>query len=197
MSSEEREGLYENVGKRLPVGRVGEAHDIAQAYLFLMKEEFSTGQTVAVKWGPVWFSTLAGGCARREYRDGESQMPPTNQWQARLTCFDVITLGPFERLVHTFSETPRTRPRLHALASAGSDSLTITASASSCFFSRPANGIACSFPYIVFFFSALLVAAALLRLSASLSPQVNFLAVLRPRNNSVSIDVILHRTILS
>jgi NAD(P)-dependent dehydrogenase (short-subunit alcohol dehydrogenase family) len=43
----------ESVGKRLPVGRVGEAHDIAQAYLFLMKEGFSTGQTVVVDGGTV------------------------------------------------------------------------------------------------------------------------------------------------
>jgi NAD(P)-dependent dehydrogenase (short-subunit alcohol dehydrogenase family) len=53
MSSAEREQLYENVGKRLPVGRVGEAHDIAQAFLFLMKEGFSTGQTVVVDGGTV------------------------------------------------------------------------------------------------------------------------------------------------
>ena len=53
MSSEEREQLFESVGKRLPVGRVGEAHDIAQAYLFLMKEEFCTGQTVVVDGGTV------------------------------------------------------------------------------------------------------------------------------------------------
>ena len=53
MSSEEREQLFESVGKRLPVGRVGEAHDIAQAYLFLMKEGFSTGQTVVVDGGTV------------------------------------------------------------------------------------------------------------------------------------------------
>jgi NAD(P)-dependent dehydrogenase (short-subunit alcohol dehydrogenase family) len=53
MSSAEREQLYESVGKRLPVGRVGEAHDIAQAYLFLMKEGFSTGQTVVVDGGTV------------------------------------------------------------------------------------------------------------------------------------------------
>ncbi len=51
MSSEEREQLFESVGKRLPVGRVGEAHDIAQAYLFLMKEGYSTGQTVVVDGG--------------------------------------------------------------------------------------------------------------------------------------------------
>ena len=53
MSSEERKQLFESVGKRLPVGRVGEAHDIAQAYLFLMKEGFSTGQTVVVDGGTV------------------------------------------------------------------------------------------------------------------------------------------------
>jgi NAD(P)-dependent dehydrogenase (short-subunit alcohol dehydrogenase family) len=53
MSSAEREELFENVGKRLPVGRVGEAHDIAQAFLFLMQEGFSTGQTVVVDGGTV------------------------------------------------------------------------------------------------------------------------------------------------
>jgi NAD(P)-dependent dehydrogenase (short-subunit alcohol dehydrogenase family) len=53
MSPAEREQLFESVGKRLPVGRVGEAHDIAQAYLFLMKEEFSTGQTIVVDGGTV------------------------------------------------------------------------------------------------------------------------------------------------
>ncbi len=49
----ERERLYESVGKSLPVGRVGEAHDVAQAYLFLMQEGFSTGQTVVVDGGTV------------------------------------------------------------------------------------------------------------------------------------------------
>src|SRR5246500_4875507 len=53
MSSSEREQLFETVGKRLPVGQVGEAHDIAQAYLFLMQEGFSTGQTVVVDGGTV------------------------------------------------------------------------------------------------------------------------------------------------
>jgi NAD(P)-dependent dehydrogenase (short-subunit alcohol dehydrogenase family) len=53
MSSSEREQFFESVGKRLPVGRIGEAHDIAQAYLFLIKEEFATGQTVVVDGGAV------------------------------------------------------------------------------------------------------------------------------------------------
>ena len=53
MSAAERENLYESVGKSLPVGRVGEAYDIAQAYVFLMQEGFSTGQTVVVDGGTV------------------------------------------------------------------------------------------------------------------------------------------------
>jgi NAD(P)-dependent dehydrogenase (short-subunit alcohol dehydrogenase family) len=53
MSAAEREHLYESVGNSLPVGRVGEAREIAQAYLFLMQEGFSTGQTVVVDGGTV------------------------------------------------------------------------------------------------------------------------------------------------
>ena len=53
MTEPERERLYESVGNNLPVGRVGEAHDIAQAYLFLMQEEFSTGQTLVIDGGTV------------------------------------------------------------------------------------------------------------------------------------------------
>jgi NAD(P)-dependent dehydrogenase (short-subunit alcohol dehydrogenase family) len=53
MTAAERENVYESVGKSLPVGRVGEAHEIAQAYLFLMQEGFSTGQTVVVDGGTV------------------------------------------------------------------------------------------------------------------------------------------------
>jgi NAD(P)-dependent dehydrogenase (short-subunit alcohol dehydrogenase family) len=48
MNETERAQLYESVGSSLPVGRVGEAEDVAQAYLFLMQEGFSTGQTVVV-----------------------------------------------------------------------------------------------------------------------------------------------------
>src|SRR5437867_2405067 len=51
MGAAERERLYESVGKSLPVGRVGEAHEIA--YLFLMQEGFGTGQTVVVDGGTV------------------------------------------------------------------------------------------------------------------------------------------------
>ena len=53
MSAEEREHLYESVGNSLPVGRVGQASEIAQAYLFLMQEGFGTGQPVVVDGGAV------------------------------------------------------------------------------------------------------------------------------------------------
>jgi NAD(P)-dependent dehydrogenase (short-subunit alcohol dehydrogenase family) len=53
VGTDERENLYESVGKALPVGRIGEPYDIAQAYLFLMQERFGTGQTVVVDGGTV------------------------------------------------------------------------------------------------------------------------------------------------
>src|SRR5712672_1125882 len=53
MAAAEREHLYESVGKSLPVDRVGELHDIAHAYLFLMQEGFGTGQILVVDGGTV------------------------------------------------------------------------------------------------------------------------------------------------
>src|ERR1700741_2864285 len=51
MNADARAHLYESVGKALPVGRVGEPYDIARAYLFLMQEEYSTGQIVVLDGG--------------------------------------------------------------------------------------------------------------------------------------------------
>ena len=51
MAESDREALYREVGSALPVGRVGEASDIAEAYLYLMREGFSTGQVIAVDGG--------------------------------------------------------------------------------------------------------------------------------------------------
>src|ERR1700735_296260 len=53
MDADAREQLYESVGKSLLVGRVGEACEIARAYLFLMQEGFSSGQIVVVDGGAV------------------------------------------------------------------------------------------------------------------------------------------------
>src|SRR6476660_9939092 len=53
MNADAREHLYESVGKSLLVGRVGEACEIARAYLVLMQEGYSTGQTVVLDGGAV------------------------------------------------------------------------------------------------------------------------------------------------
>ena len=53
MPERERDGMSESVGKALLVGRVGEAWEIARAYLFLTQEGYSTGQTVVVDGGAV------------------------------------------------------------------------------------------------------------------------------------------------
>jgi NAD(P)-dependent dehydrogenase (short-subunit alcohol dehydrogenase family) len=53
MNADAREQLYESVGNSLLVGRVGEACEIARAYLFLMQEGYGTGQTVVLDGGAV------------------------------------------------------------------------------------------------------------------------------------------------
>jgi NAD(P)-dependent dehydrogenase (short-subunit alcohol dehydrogenase family) len=53
MSEADREGMYASVGGKLPVQRVGEAEDIAQAYLYCMKQSFMTGQILVTDGGTV------------------------------------------------------------------------------------------------------------------------------------------------
>jgi len=53
IAESDRENMYASIGNTLLVGRVGEADEIARAYTFLMKEGFSTGQTVVVDGGTV------------------------------------------------------------------------------------------------------------------------------------------------
>jgi NAD(P)-dependent dehydrogenase (short-subunit alcohol dehydrogenase family) len=48
-----RESLYGDVGAKLLVGRVGEASEVAETYLYLMRQSFSTGQVVVVDGGGV------------------------------------------------------------------------------------------------------------------------------------------------
>jgi NAD(P)-dependent dehydrogenase (short-subunit alcohol dehydrogenase family) len=45
--------MYSDIGRKLPVGRVGEADDLAQAYIYLMREGYSTGQVIVVDGGAV------------------------------------------------------------------------------------------------------------------------------------------------
>jgi NAD(P)-dependent dehydrogenase (short-subunit alcohol dehydrogenase family) len=51
MGEAERTALYRDVGGALPVGRVGEASDLAEAYLYCMKNGYSTGQVIVVDGG--------------------------------------------------------------------------------------------------------------------------------------------------
>jgi NAD(P)-dependent dehydrogenase (short-subunit alcohol dehydrogenase family) len=73
MSEEDRRAMYEQAGKHLPVGRVGEARDVAGAYLFLMESAFATGQTVVVDGGAVLVeaNVVATGGETVETRDVE------------------------------------------------------------------------------------------------------------------------------
>jgi NAD(P)-dependent dehydrogenase (short-subunit alcohol dehydrogenase family) len=47
----EREEMYRQTGGRLPVGHVGEAEEVARAYLYLMQQTYITGQVLSVDGG--------------------------------------------------------------------------------------------------------------------------------------------------
>lgn len=51
MSLAEREEMYSQIGSSLPVKRVGNADDIAKTYVYLMEQEYGTGQTIIVDGG--------------------------------------------------------------------------------------------------------------------------------------------------
>ncbi|MFT3933926.1 MAG: SDR family oxidoreductase [Chitinophagaceae bacterium] len=51
MTDNDKEAMYANIGKALPVKRVGEAADAAKTYVYLMEQEYCTGQTLIVDGG--------------------------------------------------------------------------------------------------------------------------------------------------
>jgi NAD(P)-dependent dehydrogenase (short-subunit alcohol dehydrogenase family) len=51
MPEEVREGIFQSAGQRLLVGRVGEAADLAQSYLYAIRQHYSTGQVIVVDGG--------------------------------------------------------------------------------------------------------------------------------------------------
>ncbi|WAC11516.1 SDR family oxidoreductase [Dyadobacter pollutisoli] len=53
MPVSERDGFYASVAGSLPVKHVGQAEEIARAYVYLMEQTFGTGQTVVVDGGGV------------------------------------------------------------------------------------------------------------------------------------------------
>jgi NAD(P)-dependent dehydrogenase (short-subunit alcohol dehydrogenase family) len=51
MLEADREAMYQQIADRLPVGHVGDAAEIAQAYLYLMRQSYGTGQVLVVDGG--------------------------------------------------------------------------------------------------------------------------------------------------
>jgi NAD(P)-dependent dehydrogenase (short-subunit alcohol dehydrogenase family) len=57
----EREEMFANAARQLPVGRVGEAEDLAETYLYLMRQAFSTGAMILSR---------AAASSPKYYREG-------------------------------------------------------------------------------------------------------------------------------
>jgi NAD(P)-dependent dehydrogenase (short-subunit alcohol dehydrogenase family) len=53
MSDEDRSAMYDSLSETLPVGRVGEVDDIAETFLYLMRNGYSSGTIVTVDGGSV------------------------------------------------------------------------------------------------------------------------------------------------
>jgi len=53
MTQDERDALFEATEKKLPVNFVAEADDLAQTYLYCMKQPYTTGQIITVDGGAV------------------------------------------------------------------------------------------------------------------------------------------------
>jgi NAD(P)-dependent dehydrogenase (short-subunit alcohol dehydrogenase family) len=51
MAADAREAMYRRLEQNLLVGRVGEAEDLAEAYIYLMRNGFSTGQIIVSDGG--------------------------------------------------------------------------------------------------------------------------------------------------
>jgi NAD(P)-dependent dehydrogenase (short-subunit alcohol dehydrogenase family) len=46
-----REALFQQMGQKLPVGHVGSAEEVAETYLYLMRQTYGTGQVIVVDGG--------------------------------------------------------------------------------------------------------------------------------------------------
>jgi NAD(P)-dependent dehydrogenase (short-subunit alcohol dehydrogenase family) len=53
MEETDREALYRQMAEKLPVGHVGEAAEIAEAYLYLMRQSYATGQVLVADGGAI------------------------------------------------------------------------------------------------------------------------------------------------
>ena len=53
MSEEDRSAMFDSLSQALPVGRVGEVSDIAETFIYLMRNAYSSGTVVTVDGGSV------------------------------------------------------------------------------------------------------------------------------------------------
>ncbi len=53
MTDADREALYRQMAAKLPVGHVGQAAEVAEAYLYAMRQTYGTGQVLVVDGGGV------------------------------------------------------------------------------------------------------------------------------------------------
>lgn len=51
MSENDRKNMFDQLAAKLPVGHVGQAHEVAEAVLLLLKNTFISGQTIYVEGG--------------------------------------------------------------------------------------------------------------------------------------------------
>jgi NAD(P)-dependent dehydrogenase (short-subunit alcohol dehydrogenase family) len=51
MPEQERKNMFDQLAKKLPVGQIGQAGDVAESVLLLLKNSFITGQTIFVDGG--------------------------------------------------------------------------------------------------------------------------------------------------
>ncbi len=51
MPQEQREAMFAGIGQQLPVGRIAQPEDIAQTYVYLAKNGFTSGSTVLIDGG--------------------------------------------------------------------------------------------------------------------------------------------------
>lgn len=49
----QRNEMFESISRAIPAGRVGDPDDAAEAFLYLMREQYSTGQTIVLDGGLV------------------------------------------------------------------------------------------------------------------------------------------------
>ena len=53
MSEDDRSAMYASLAETLPVRRAGEVGDVAETFLFLMRNDYSTGSVVTIDGGSV------------------------------------------------------------------------------------------------------------------------------------------------